>query len=493
MAKQKVTAVRREDVGAMEAFLAEIPVVRGLLGGSVPESKQLPDFSQNKRVIMPRYDPATWAALVECSTRFKRCVSIMSHNTVGLGYDVNFDEELYEALRDGAEKGAADRSRDECRALLATPNPQVPFDTLLDLIKTDEESTGNGYLEMGRQVSDGKPGSLYHAQSSVMRLTMDELFVQKKYSKERYFTPWGSALVLDPSTGKPLDVTNMNPEAVAAAKANEIVHMKIYSPYDPVYGVPRASTADVAITGINKVDLRNVDFFDFEAMPRLIIAVEGGVKEDMKAVQEEVKRFVTQNRGQTKSSRVLFLQARAGRDGATPKITVHELGKYERDATFSEYRTAKEEEVREAFGIGKVFFGTADDVNRASALATAKATIENIFWPETLAYSYRLTQTIAREFHPALKIELQKADITDAALQAEIIRIYGNDLGVLTVNEVREFIGWEKLDDDRADTAIIYLRNVTPEEREKAELDRTLAALESQVEELREAKAAAAP
>lgn len=485
------TPKRKTQSGIIETILAEVPIQRGFAGLMVPESKQLPDFKDNKRVITPRYDPSTWAALVECSTRFKRCISILAHNTVGLGYSVGVDEALHDRMVD-SEKFELEFQKEQLQLLLATPNPEVPFDTVLNLVKTDHESTGNGYLEMTRRVADGKPGGLFHAQSAVTRITADDpsLFVQKKYTRDRYFIPWGSDLVLNPGTGKPLNEAGMSEEDIAKAKASEMIHFKIYSPYDPVYGVPRASTADIAIQGLNKVDLRNVDFFDFEAMPRIIIAVEGGVKEDMEGLEDKISNFIAQNRGNTKSSRILYVQARAGRDGKSPKITIHELGKYDRDATFSEYRHAKEEEIREAFGIAKVFFGTADDVNRASAMVTAKATIENIFWPETLSYSYRLTQCIAREFHPALKIELQKADITDASLQAEIIRVYGSDLGVLTVNEVREFIGWEKLDDDRADVAITFLRNVTPEEQQKAELDRTLNALEQQIEEVKEAKAA---
>jgi len=469
--------------GFVDAILAEVPVLRGLAGLGIPESKQLPDFDDNKSVIAPRYDPATWAALVECSTRFKRCISIMAHNTVGLGYEVTFDPLLYEALRDGKEKGEADAAADECRALLATPNAEVPINVLLDLVKTDHESTGNGYIEMTRRVSDGKPAGLYHCQSARTRVTNQDLFIQKKFSDDRYFIPWGDERIIDPKTGKE------SPSLDMEHRASEMIHFKIYSPYDSTYGVPRASTADIAIQGLNKVDLRNVDFFDFEAMPRIIIAVEGGVKEDMKGLEKKIQSFISQNRGNTKSSRILYVQARAGRDGTAPKIHIHELGKYDRDATFSEYRKAKEEEIREAFGIGKVFFGTADDVNRASAIVTAKATIENIFWPETLAYSYRLTQCIAKQFHPAVRIDLQKSDITDAALQAEIIKVYGADLGVLTINEIREVIGWEKLGDDKADIPLIYLKNVTPEEKQQAELETTVKALNRQVEELRDAKA----
>ena len=165
----------------------------------------------------------------------------------------------------------------------------------------------------------------------------------------------------------------------------------------------------------------------------------------------------------------MLLQVAAPRQGQQAKIQIQETGWLEQDATFSQHRGACDEEIREAYGLAIGLFGTADDVNRASAVATLQATISYIFIPESRDYSYRLSHNLARDFHPALKIELTTADVNDMQLQAQIADVYGNKVGALTLNEIREDLGRAPSDHPWANVPVAILRKIpgTPEEAQK--------------------------
>jgi capsid portal protein len=451
-------------------------VLKALVGGS----KQIPDFdfSKVKDVVAPKYDPVEWAEFIEMNTRAKTSVRITALNTVGLGWSIR--SEGYDDMTD-EEKQAVDARASALISLFERPNPRDDFTTMITHAKIDHLSTGNAYVEAVRD-TNGQVVQLFHMKAGTVRRTQADLYVQKKYRAARFFKPFGDKRRIDWRTGKTL------PEgAKAVYEASEVIHLAYYSSADAWYGVPPAVTAQVAIAGSFQVDRRNYDFFESDALPRFAVLMSGGDDESLEAVEKGVTEFVKHVRGETKVSRALVLQGPAGRPGADKaQIEIKEMGQYAQDATFREYRRDCNEEIREVFGLAKVLYGTADDVNRASALATLDATTRNVFWPQSKGWGDELS-CVAREFHPSLRLEFVKATATDLLGLAQITKT-NSESGVFTVNELRVAAGKSEIEEDWANVPLVQLRaqGATEERQENAES--LILAFENRLAEIRKGK-----
>lgn len=135
--------------------------------------------------------------------------------------------------------------------------------------------------------------------------------------------------------------------------------------------------------------------------PRLAVLVMGGALDDVTV--ETMKKFFKQGKGKENYGRVLVVQASARNannpDVKPPVIKMEPLtvGKTD-DQSFGQYLQDSREEVREAFRISSIFFGTSDDVNRAAAFTMREMTISQVFAPESNALSYFLNDTLVRRW-----------------------------------------------------------------------------------------------
>jgi hypothetical protein len=112
------------------------------------------------------------------------------------------------------------------------------------------------------------------------------------------------------------------------------------------------------------------------------------------------------------------------------------------DASFMGYRRANDEEIREAFGIGRAFF-TMDDVNRASATESRRITNEQEFEPDRIEKDYIINEDIMRSEPIEAKVSafrFKRPHRADPGEQAEIDKVYAT-LGAITPNELRKQIG----------------------------------------------------
>ena len=397
--------------------------------------------------LKPPTDPKTWAAAMEMNTRLFKCIHIYARNTVGLGWEI-------QPIQPGGHKkevpGSFDAEKERALNLFIRPNPKMPFNKVMELIKIDEEATGNGYMEVVRNNS-GDIEQLWHIPSVTVRVRNPRRitwmkadghpgFVQIRGNKKRYFKEFGDENVVNAKTGDqaagglPID-----------DRATEIIQFMIYAPRSTWYGMPRYVPASPAITGNRLAAIRNVTFFENDAVPRMIIAVSGGTlsASSTKSIENFVRRGA---KGVQKAHRVMVLQTdkrRIGTMDAKAQINVIPLtvGMSE-DASFMGYRRANDEEVREAFGIGRAFF-TMDDVNRASATESRRITNEQEFEPDRIEKDYIINEDIMRS-EPinatASEFRFRRPKRADPSEQAEIDRIYAT-LGAITPNELRKQIG----------------------------------------------------
>jgi hypothetical protein len=240
----------------------------------------------------------------------------------------------------------------------------------------------------------------------------------------------------------------------------------IYDPTNSYYGAPRYVPASTAIAGNRQSAIRNVNFFENDAVPRMALLVSGGrlTQDSMQQVEDFVRGKA---RGVDHAHRVMVIQVEPTKVGFQQQNkTAIELkpltvGVTE-DASFQTYRTANDEEVREIFGMAPVFFST-ENVNKASSQVSREITNEQEFEPDRLAKEYIINQTIVfdllsallgndpntpddreemEEYRKAVRVQFRFArlTLTDPLDMARMDQIYAS-LGAMTPNEMREKIG----------------------------------------------------
>jgi capsid portal protein len=404
-----------------------------------------------------------------------------------------------DVVGDKNEDGDSEREREKkevqwqaeiLRDLFNNPNDKMPLTEAFYLAKVDEETTGNGYIEVVRN-NVGCIVELHHVPATTIRRRMmrgmsrskgsvdlgdgpglkaREVygFIQIRGNQKRYFREFGDRKVMNAQTGAWHD-----DEAPLnwASRATEIIHFRNYDPTSQYYGAPRYVPSATAIAGNRQAAIRNVAFFENDAVPRMALMVSGGklTQESMQQIEDFVRG---KQRGADQAHRVMIIQVEPTRVGFQQNNkTMIELkpltvGVTE-DASFQTYRNANDEEVREIFGLAPVFFST-ENVNKASAAVSREITNEQEFEPDRLAKEYTINQTIVTDLlchkirerhgvqepedefeereqrrkmrkHILVQFRFARMTLTDPLDTARMDHVYAS-LGAMTPNELRERI-----------------------------------------------------
>jgi PBSX family phage portal protein len=420
-----------------------------------PKSKQIAGdpFSMMAKgeFVPPRHNPQVWASAMEQSTRLGRCIRTYARNTVGLGWFIEpinkINPETPKEVRKKVEKQTI-----KLQKMFDRPNPLMPTTQLFFMSKVDEESTGNGYLEIVRD-NAGKINGIFHVPSVSMRIRVREGdnkeqmiggFVQIRGNEKRYFKEFGDTKVMIAESG---DYYRGNKPLPMNQRATEILHFKLYSPTSTWYGAPRYLSAAPAISGNRLAALRNVNFFENDAVPRMALMVSGGTltPESVQSIEDFFKAKV---QGVPKAHSVCVIQAEQRQvgfqqQGRGPRLDLKPLtvGVTE-DASFETYRKSNDEEIREAFGLAPVFF-TTTDVNKASAQVSREVSNEQELEPDRLEKEYIINQTVVADVlgeEPLVRFRFERMKLTDPLDTARMDQTYAG-LGALTPNELRSSIG----------------------------------------------------
>jgi len=440
----------------------------GDASGDTAKSKQLGDFQQIVgEFVPPPFNPAIWAQTLKINTRLARCIRTFARNTVGLGWSIEPIHPVTEETPKEVREAIKEQTH-VLRNFFNRPNPLMPLSEIFYLEKVDEEAVGNGYIEVVRN-NGGRIVRLFHVPSVTIRKriikdgTKIEVtgFVQIRGSQKRYFKDFGDRRAMDALTGK---YTEGDIALPPERRATEIIHFLIYDPSSSYYGAPRYAPAATAIAGNRQAAIRNVNFFENDAVPRMALLVSGGKvnAESMQQIEDFVR---AKGRGVENAHRVMIVQVEPFKVGfqSQGKVMVDlkplTVGVTE-DASFSQYREANDEEVREIFGLGQIFF-KAEGANRANAQVSREITNEQELEPDRLAKEYVINQTIVDdilfqtmgatgdededeldEYRKKIQVRFRFArlTLTDPLDEARMNQMYAS-LGAVTPNELREAIG----------------------------------------------------
>lgn len=383
-------------------------------------------------VVTPPYDLETLADLYDSSAIHNAAINARVMNTVGLGY--SFPETLKSKRRLEKANGNPERMsrvrkaiqdvRQDLEKKFEDFNDEETFVETITRVWLDVLTTGNGYLEIGRNNS-GEIGYIGHIPSTLMRVRRHrDGFVQIAKSNKIqavFFRNFQDTETDDPINSDP------NP--------NEVIHFKTYSPNNTYYGIPSSVSAAAAIIGDKFAKEYNIDYFENKAIPRYAIIVKGA-KLSNRSKQELVNYFRQEVKGRNHGTLIVPLPASLGSD---TDIKFEKLEAGIQDASFDKYRKSNRDEILVANRVPAPKVGVYDNANLAVSRDADKTFKTQVIGPDQSVVEKKLNRLIA-EFTDLVHIKFERIDLVDEDIQSRIHDRYLRT-EVITPNEVRNDLG----------------------------------------------------
>ena len=355
--------------------------------------------------------------------------------TVGQGYDFVESPTLKEKMESISSDTALDKARKrflrEKRMMNEWVDTLHPYDEFMETLAKfflDYEVTGNGYLEIGREIT-GKIGYVGHIPSETVRVRAKrDGFIQIVGNKAVFFRNFGDTETSDPIGG------DGNP--------NEILHIKNYSPTNMFYGVPRVIAAKNAVAGAEFSAQYNLDYFENKAIPRYIVTLKGG------RLSEEAERrlleFLQGVKGRAGNHRTVYIPLPEDTPDSKVELELVEVENKIQDSSFNNYRKSSRDEILAAQGVPITKVSVAEGVSLAIARDADKTFSENVVKPAQSLLSKKINRII-KEVTDALIIKFNEISLTDADTQSKIWERLLR-MQVLVPNEVRADLGRPSLE-----------------------------------------------
>lgn len=379
-------------------------------------------------VITPPWNLYELANYYDTSFANHAAIDAKVENIVGLGYDFHVSDRTQLRLEQQMEPDQRDRARSrierlkiELRDWLENLNDDDSFTHTMMKFFTDVQSTGNGYLEIGR-TTKGEIGYLGHIPSTTMRVRrLKDGYVQIIGQKVVYFRNFGA--------------TNANP-VTADPRPNEIIHYKEYSPLNTYYGVPDIMSALSALHGDQLANQYNIDYFSNKAVPRYVVTLKGAkLSSD---AEDKLFRFLQTNlRGQ--SHRTLYIPLPGDSDTNKVEFKMEPIENGVQEASFNEYRVRNREDILIAHQVPLSKIGGGDSSAIAAALAQDRTFKEQVARPAQRNLEKMLNKII-REYTDVVELKFNELTLTDEIAQSQILERYVKTQ-IMVPNEAREVLG----------------------------------------------------
>lgn len=389
-------------------------------------------------VVYPPYDQETLAGLFDQSAIHNAAVNARVMNTVGLG--IEFIETT--KARRKIEKASNNEDRlarvrklihdekDRMDEIFENLNDEETFLETMIKVWLDVLTTGNGYLEIGRNMS-GDIGYIGHVPSILVRVRRKrDGFVQMARSNKIQAVFFRN--FQDKETADPIN-NDTNP--------NEMIHFKMYSPNNTYYGIPPAVSAAAAIVGDKFAKEYNIDYFENKAIPRYAIIIKGA-KLSAKSKQELINYFRNEVKGRNHGTLVIPIPSSIGSDA---DIKFEKLEAGVQDASFDKYRKSNRDEILVANRVPAPKVGVYDNANLAVSRDADKTFKTQVIGPDQAVIEKRINRLIS-EFTDILVMRFKRIDLVDEDIQSRIHDRYLRT-EVISPNEVRSELGYPERDD----------------------------------------------
>ena len=391
-------------------------------------------------VITPPYNLYQLASYYDKNFANHAAIAAKVMNAVGNGYSFDMTSKAKQKKADSKNKKdlafidkKVNRLKSELTDLIESLNDVDSFTTTMRKVVTDLESTGNGYIEIGRTVR-GNIGYLGHIPAITMRVRrLHDGYVQIINNRIVYFRNFG-AVNSDPIGGDP--------------SPNEIIHLKKYSPLNTYYGVPDITSAMPSMIGDELAEQYNVDYFDNKAVPRYVIVTKGA-KMSSESEDRMFKFLQTNLKGQ--SHRTLYVPLPADTPDNKVSFEMMPVENKVQEASFKEYRKANRDNILVAHQVPLSKLGSTDSSAVASAISQDRTFRDQVCRP-LQQYVERSVAQIVSEQTDMIEIKFNEMNIVDEVQQSTIHKTYF-DIGAMLPNEIRDDIGRPAIEglDEKAD------------------------------------------
>ena len=386
-------------------------------------------------VVEPQYNLYALSKIYELSAANYSAINAKVANIVGLGYDLKPSLAVVQKMEEYTVTEDLARYRKNIAKAKArviewieSRNDDDTFTATLTKAYIDAESTGNGYIEIGRK-ADGEIGYIGHIPASTMRVRrLRDGFVQIVSGKAVFFRNFQ-------------DTTSKNPVTVDP-RPNEIIHIKKYTPTNTYYGVPAIVAAKNAMAGNEFSSRFNLEYFENKAVPRYIFWLKGA-KMSREAEERLFEFFQGNLRGQNHRTAIIPLPPDTPDNKVEMKMEPVESGI--QDSSFTQYRKSNKEEILMAHRVPVSKVGGSEGIGLAAAREADKTFKEQVCRPEQDALEKKITKII-QEKTDIFKFEFNELTLTDEETQSKIDERYLR-MKVIVPNDVRPRLGLSSLQD----------------------------------------------
>lgn len=427
---EKVNQLRGLSATFRRGVTRDINKMRQSVDGSV-QSKQLSDYPYSGYdkfgVVSPPHGLETLIKIYEMSPAHYAAVEAKVFNIVGLGYMLVESNKTKRALEE--IEGDEDKSRKSRRKInnlkedilefIDNLNSEDTFTETLIKVWTDYEVTGNGYLEIGRNIS-GEIGYVGHVPAHTMRIRQDrDGFVQISGDNAQFFANYG-------------DRSGKNP--VGDDTPNEVIHFKNYSPSSTYYGVPDIIAAQQEVAGNEFASRYNLEYFENKAVPRYVITLKGA---DLgrQALADILGFFETGLKGT--NHRSILIPLPSGTKDNPVEFKMDAVEAKTQDSSFGNYTDKNTNGILmvHRVPITKVSISSGNNVSVALARDADKTFKEQVCSPRQKIAEKKINRMF-REITDAFDFKLTEMTLTDEDTQSKIDERY-RKMGAITANEVR--------------------------------------------------------
>jgi PBSX family phage portal protein len=401
------------------------------MGVDGSESKQINPGSVYRNgyglfdVITPPYNMYELANYYDASFANHAAIDAKVANIVGLGYAFHVTDRTTLSLEAREDSSAVDKARKRIERMkielgdwLESMNDDDSFTTTMKKVLIDYESTGNGYLEIGRTAL-GQIGYVGHVPATTIRVRrLRDGYLQIIGNKVVYFRNFG-AKNPNPVTGDP--------------RPNELIHYKSYSPLNTFYGIPDILSAVSSLIGDSLAAQYNIDYFQNKAVPRYIITLKGAkLSAD---AEDKMFRFL-QTGLKSQSHRTLYIPLPGDSDTNKVEFNMEPIENGIQDGSFKEYRKQNRDDILIAHQVPLSKLGA--DSGSAAALSQDRTFKEQVARPAQ-QFLEKILNKIIREKTDILELKFNEMTLTDEIAQSQILERYVRNK-IMVPNEARQLL-----------------------------------------------------
>lgn len=439
MARAAMSLADREDLVAAEG------------GSNAIRDPLTRDIADPNAVAVP-YSKEEFARQQQRDPRIRKLLRVRARAVVGLGWYFESMNNTEESPR-GDPPAVLNERADFTRRLMAI-NENAAFSALAECVELDRAATGDGYLEVRRDLGKsededeaaawmGQVRKLYHVPGTTIRIVLDKDeptgfrgYVQRRTTwqvgKKVYFKCYGEGRVMHKETGAWAD-----DDLPLGKRATELLHFKNHDPGSDWYGTPEFYAAS-NFAGLGMLaSMRLFSLVRNSPGWALLLKTQGLHTTQWEAVSKDID---SNNHGLYSAGGVLRVnlpRTPGAKAGAGDGSTIQNLGSWMGEAEPLLKIIAECREVlRDSSGFSEIYTGGSAALSRASAQTSRQITTEMEIEPLIRRFEDAINATIMRSWGARfVTFRIRRPKMTDAAQESQIIaRLAAN--GALSVNQI---------------------------------------------------------